>query len=286
MALVESLQKAIDYMEEHLLDPITIADIAEQANVSPFHFQRIFMILTDMSVGEYLRRRRLTLAAQELSSTDSKIIDLAYHYGYDTPESFSRAFRKQHGITPSEARKGQGRLQSYNRLMIQVNLRGAEPMNYRIVKRSEFEVIGIKREFPCGNGEMGIPGVPDFWDEVNGNGSAARLLELNNGQIKALLGVCANFNVENNRTDYWIAAESNGETSDQFSKLHFPAAKWAVFEAIGSVPDAIVDTTKKIYSEWFPSNSYEPAEIATFEAYIDSDPHKKDSYNEIWIPIK
>lgn len=88
MALVESLQKAIDYMEDHLLDNITIEDIAKQPNISPSHFQRIFMILTDISVGEYLRRRRLTLAAQELSSTNSKIIDIAFKYGYDTPESF------------------------------------------------------------------------------------------------------------------------------------------------------------------------------------------------------
>lgn len=285
MALVESLQRAIDFMEENLLDAITIDDIAKQANLSSFHFQRIFMILTDMSVGEYLRRRRLTLAAQELSSTDSKIIDLAFKYGYETPESFARAFRKHHGITPTEARKGKGKLQSYNCLVIQVNLKGAEPMNYRIVKRGAFEAIGIKREFPCG-GEMGIPGVPEFWNEANGNGESATLLQLNNGQIKGLLGICSNFNIEKNRTDYWIAAEYSGKTPDQFSKIHFPAAKWAVFEARGPVPDAIISTTKQIYSEWFPSNGYEPAEIPSFEAYIDHDPYRKDSYNEIWIPIK
>ncbi|OCA92864.1 helix-turn-helix transcriptional regulator [Pseudobacillus wudalianchiensis] len=105
MALVESLQKAIDYMEEHLTDKITIEEIAKQANISPFHFQRTFVILTDMSVGEYLRRRRLTLAAQELSNASIKIIDLALKYGYDTPESFSKAFRKQHGMAPSEVLK-------------------------------------------------------------------------------------------------------------------------------------------------------------------------------------
>lgn len=285
MALVESLQRAIDYMEEHLLDSITIDDIAKQANVSTFHFQRIFMILTDMSIGEYLRRRRLTLAAQELSSTDSKVIELAFKYGYDTPESFTRAFRKQHGITPSEARKGMGKLQSYNRLAIQVNLKGAKPMNYRIVEKGAFEASGIKREFPRNEG-AGIPGVPEFWTEVNGDGTAGRLLRLNNGQIKGLLGICTNSNIKKNKTDYWIAAEHEGEAPEEFSSFHFPAAKWAVFEVRGRVPNAIISTWKQIYSEWFPSNGYEPAEIAPFEAYIDSDPFKEDSYNEIWIPIK
>lgn len=130
-------------MEEHLLDHITIEEIAKQANISPSHLQRIFMILTDISVGEYLRHRRLTLAAQELSSTNSKIIDIAFKYGYDTPESFSKAFRKQHGVTPSESRKGIGKLQSYNRLTIQVSLKGAVPMKYRIVERDAFQVTGL-----------------------------------------------------------------------------------------------------------------------------------------------
>lgn len=286
MALVESMQKAIDYMEEHLTDKITIEGIAKQANVSSFHFQRIFMILTDMSVGDYLRRRRLTLAAQELSNTQSKIIDLAFKYGYDTPESFSKAFRKQHGITPSKARKGIGKLQSYNRLTIQVNLKGAEPMNYRIVTRDAFRTIGIKRKFSSSTEEAGIPGIPEFWDEVNGDGTADRLLQLTNGQIKGLLGICSEFNEDKNTTDYWIAAEHNGDAPVEFPIFDFPASKWVVFETKGSVPNAIIHTWKQIYSEWFPSNGYKQAEIASFEAYIDSNPYSLNSYNEIWVPIK
>lgn len=147
MAWVESLQKAIDYMEEHLLDEhLTISKISKHANSSAFHFQRIFSILTEISVGEYLRRRRLTLAAQELVRTNSKIIDLACKYGYDTPKAFSKAFRRQHGVTPTEARNGIGKLKNYNRLIIQVNLKGAEPMQYKIVEKQGFQVIGVKRE--------------------------------------------------------------------------------------------------------------------------------------------
>lgn len=286
MALVESMQKAIDYMEAHLQDHVTIEDIAKQANISSFHFQRTFMILTDMSVKEYLRRRRLTLAAQELSNTDCKIIDLAFKYGYETPEAFSKAFRKQHGITPSEARKGLGKLQSYNRLVIQVSLKGAKPMKYHIVKRESFQVTGIKREFPCSEEDTGIPGVPQFWSEVNGNGTADRLIKLMNGQIKGLLGICSNYNAEKNTTDYWIAAEHRGDAPDPFSSLVLPASKWAVFEARGPVPGAIIKTWKQIYSEWFPSNGYEQADMEAFEAYIDANPFDEDSYNEIWVPIK
>lgn len=145
------MHKAIDYMEVHLLDDISIGRIAEQANVSVFHFQRLFAVLTDMSVGEYLRRRRLTLAADELSRSNARIIDLALKYGYDTPEAFSKAFRRQHGISPSEARRHSGKLTSYNRLVIQVNLKGVEPMQYRVVERERFQIAGIKRTFSLVN---------------------------------------------------------------------------------------------------------------------------------------
>ncbi|WP_028608348.1 AraC family transcriptional regulator [Paenibacillus harenae] len=287
MALVEGLQKAIEYMERHLLDTVTIDEIAGQANVSPFHFQRTFMILTDLSVGEYLRRRRLTLAAQDLTGTSLKIIDLADKYGYDTPESFAKAFRKQHGVTPSEARKGIGRLQSYNRLTIQVKLKGAEPMRYQMVDRDAFQVTGVKRNFPCAEEEgNGVPGIPEFWGQVNGDGTVSRLLELNNGQIKGMLGLCGNIDAENNTMDYWIASEHSGDTPEGFESLDIPASKWVLFEVRGPIPGAMVQTWKDIYSEWFPSNGYEPADAPSFEVYIDSDLSSPDSMNEIWVAIK
>ena len=285
MALVESLQKAIEYMEEHLLGELTMEDVAKQANLSPFHFQRTFMILTDSSVGDYIRRRRLTLAAQELTRTDDKIIDLALKYGYETPEAFSKAFRKQHGVTPTEARKGLGKLQSYNRLSIQVSLKGAEPMKYRIVEREAFQVVGLKRVCPCG-GEAGVEGIPQFWGEVHANGTIDALAQLMNGEIRGLLGMTDNYDAVKNTIDYWIAAEHEGEVPGEYTGMELPASKWVVFEVVGPGPTAIPEAWKKIFSEWIPSNGYEPAEIPAFEAYIDEDPYGANSLNEIWIAVK
>ena len=103
--LMESIRSAIYYMEENLTEPLEIEKIAEQAYMSAFHFQRIFHVLCGFTVGEYIRSRRLTLAAQELAATHSKIIDVALKYGYDSPDSFARAFQRFHGVTPSQARK-------------------------------------------------------------------------------------------------------------------------------------------------------------------------------------
>ncbi|GIP61340.1 Regulatory protein soxS [Chlamydia abortus] len=286
MAWVESLQKAIDYMEAHLLEPITIEDIAKQAHVSAFHFQRLFIILTDVSVKEYVRRRRMTLAAQELASSDCKIIDLAYKYGYDTPEAFAKAFRKQHGVTPSEARKGLGKLQSYNRLTIQVNLKGAEPMNYQLVERKGFQIVGVKERFNC-DGDLGLSlDIGHFWTKVGKNGTINRLLGLNNGQISGLIGASVDYSKEDNEIEYWVGTEYKGNIPDGLSSYQISAEKWAIFEAVGPVADVVPKTWKKIYSEWFPSNSYEHGDAPSLEVYKSPDPTSPVAKTEIWVPVK
>lgn len=289
MALVDSLQAALEYMEERLVEKITIEDIAKHAHLSPFHFQRNFMILTDISVGEYLRRRRLTLAAKEICSSDIKIIDLAYKYGYVTPESFSKAFRKQHNVSPSEMRKGQGKIQSYNRLSIQVSLKGESPMKYKVIDREAFQVVGIREEYSLVNNENLIK-IPKFWEEVHQDGTEELLCQLNNGRIKGLLGVCVDYSdTASNKIDYWIATEVheyNNELPSNIETLTIPASKWAIFEVHGPMPEAMQDTWKQIYSEWLPSNKYEIAGTPELEVYLNENPKKPDLYSEIWIPVK
>ncbi|GGH87868.1 AraC family transcriptional regulator [Pullulanibacillus pueri] len=286
MAWIESLQKAIDYMEEHLIDDLSIENIAKQANVSAFHFQRTFTILTDITVGEYIRRRRLTLAAQELSSKNEKIINLAFKYGYDTPEAFTKAFRRQHGVSPSHVRKGLGELKSYNRMIIQVNLKGVDPMNYRVVEKKAFKVVGVKRAYSFENGEN-LTGIPKFWDDVNTDGTCDQLFELNTGQIKGVLGVCVDQSALKPKTmDYWVATEVDGKEETPFDSLDIPAAKWAVFEVHGPMPGAIQKVWQQVFSEWFPSSGYEHAEGPELEVYSPGNPSDANYYSEVWIPVK
>jgi len=289
------MQKALQFMEDHLLENIKIEEIAKHTHSSSFHFQRTFSILTDMTVADYLRRRRLTLAAQELASTDARIIDIALKYGYETPEAFSKAFRKQHQLSPSDVKNHVGKIIAYNRLVIQVNLKGAEPMNYRIVERNGFKVVGVKREYSIHN-EQNLIGIPKFWREVNQDGTDDLLFQLNNGKIKGVLGVCIcvdrdnrgeeHERIESGMIDYWIGTEHVGVTPDNLLELDIPASKWAVFEVRGPMPDAMQTTWKKIMSEWFPSNAYVHAGTPDLEVYSDEDPSSPDLYSEIWIPVK
>src|SRR5690625_373531 len=283
MKWVESLQAAIDYMEDHLLDNLPIESIAQQANFSVFHFQRTFAILTDISVGEYLRRRRLTLAAYELTRSNRKIIDLAYKYGYDTPEAFSKAFRRQHGVTPSAARKYTGKLKSYNRLVVQVSLKGAEPMQVKIVEHEGFQIVGVIREFSLVN-EENLVGIPKMWDKINEEGTDDQLFRLNNGPVEGVVGVCVVKDSES--IDYWIGTAHEGSAPNRLSTLEIPTSKWAVFEVHGPMPDAMPKAWKQIFSEWFPSSGYKHAGTPELEVYSDENPSSANLYSEIWIPVK
>ena len=133
MDWISGIQRAIDYTEAHLTDEIDYEAVAREAASSVFHFQRMFSMLLGYTLGDYIRMRRLSLAADELYRTGDKIIDIAFRYGYDTPESFTRAFTRFHGITPTEARRG-GNIKSFTRLSVKLILDGGNLMNYRIEK--------------------------------------------------------------------------------------------------------------------------------------------------------
>lgn len=150
MDWITGIQNAIDYMEAHITEELDYEEIAKQSFSSSFHFQRVFSILCGYTLGEYIRCRRLSLAGTELASGKGKVIDVAYKYGYDTPESFSRAFQKFHGVTPSQARGSGVQLKSFSRLSIKVSLEGGNVMNYRIEEKPAMLLTGYKRRF-CGN---------------------------------------------------------------------------------------------------------------------------------------
>ncbi|PPA69086.1 AraC family transcriptional regulator [Jeotgalibacillus proteolyticus] len=286
MNWIQSLQASIDYIEDHLLEDIEITNVAKQAMVSPFHFQRMFGLLTGMPVGEYIRRRRLTLAAHELVKEDVKIIDAALKFGYNTPESFSKAFRKQHGLSPREAKSGKGKLHYYHRLVIQVTLRGETPMKVEVIEKGSVQVVGIRQEVSCADGENSRE-IPKIWGRVNQDGTADSLASINNGEIKGVLGICVDKSKDKPDTiDYWVAAAHEGDRPERFETMELPASKWAVFEVRGAMPHAIQTMWNRIYTEWFPASNYKHAGTPDLEVYSGGDPMSEEYISEIWIPVK
>ncbi len=287
MNYIQGLQNAIDYIEEHLTDDLDIEEIAAQSGLSAFYFQRIFNILCDYSLGEYIRNRRLTLAGNELSGTDEKVIDIALKYGYDTPESFSRAFSRFHGITPSQAKKNSSPLKSFSRLSVEIHLKGGNIMDYKIVKKDAFKVLE-KISTQSIDDEQNKNTIPDFWTQSHQDGTVYKLLELATDRTN-IFGICYGNTPNNKKTfEYSNAAlcGDNTEIPDGFSIKEIPARTWAVFECIGPMPDAIQKTWHKICSEFFPTANYEPTYEMDIEAYPAGVMTSPDYRTEIWVTVK
>ena len=265
--LAKGLQSAIDYIEAHLLEELDIRNVAARAYLSPFYFQRVFGALCGITVGEYIRRRRLTLAAQELADPRRRVLDIALKYGYDSPDSFARAFRRFHGVLPSEARANGVPLRSYLPLHIKLTLEGGHTMEYRIEEKAPFTVVGVCRTF---NTETSYQEIPKFWQEWLAQGETRPIL--------GMYGVCVDMGGKD--FDYYIADDYRPwQPLPQGCETRaIPGGTWAVFPTTLA---ALQDTNTRIWSEWLPSSGeYRLAGSYNVELYTDDVNHV-----EIWIPV-
>ena len=286
MDWITGIQNAINYIEEHLTEEINYDKVAEEAACSSFYFQRIFGVLCDISLGEYIRNRRLTLAGNELNASDIKVIDIALKYGYESPESFTRAFSKFHGITPSEAKKNASKLKSFSRLSVKITLSGGSMMDYKIVEKEAFEIIE-KVEAHSIENDINAKSIPDFWTKSHNDGTVKTLLE-NTTDRTFIFGVCYGNNSDCSKTfDYSIGAVYNQKTAvpKGFRRNIIPARTWAIFECKGAMPKAMQDMWHKITSEFFPTSGYQPTYEMDIEAYTEGDMGGSDYRSEIWIPV-
>ncbi len=266
----QGIQSAVQYIEENLTKELQISDIAAKAYISPFHFQRIFSVLCGFTVGEYIRNRRLALAGEELSANNVKIIDVAMKYGYDSPDSFTRAFTKFHGISPSAAKEKGAELKTFAPVQIILTLKGGTIMEYKIVEKAAFTIMGKARSF---NTETSYTEIPAFWQEhyCTGGGEI----------IKGVFGACVDSDGKN--FDYFIADLyiPCAEIPDGCMTYTFPAGTWAVFPYHGECPEALQSVNTKIWSEWVPNcKEYELSGNYNIEFY------ESPENGEIWVPVK
>lgn len=286
MDWITGIQNAINYIENHLTEEIDYDKAAAEAACSSFYFQRIFSILCDISLSEYIRNRRLTLAGNELNASNAKVIDIALKYGYESPESFARAFSKFHGITPSEAKKNGSKLKSFSRLSVKITLSGGSVMDYKIVEKEAFEIIE-KVEAHSIENETNSKSIPDFWTRSHNDGTVKTLFE-NATDNTFIFGVCYGNNSDSAKTfNYSIGAicDENTIVPKGFRKNTIPARTWAIFECKGAMPKAIQDMWHKITAEFFPTSGYEPTCEMDIEAYTEGDMGSENYRSEIWIPV-
>ena len=297
MNWITGMQKAIDYIEANLTEAIDYEKVAAESFSSSYHFQRVFSILCGYTLGEYIRLRRLSLAGAELANGKDKVIDIALKYGYDSPDSFAKAFQKFHGITPSQARADGNTLKSFSRLSIKISLEGGSTMNYRIEEKDEMILTGYKRRF------SGIPG--ERMEQEKEMYVKTRPLQY---ILQGLSGdVVKNFdiitNVDDEGYDFYIASQLNeycrnnlnkdSVLGEEFAKYYenvtIPKCTYAIFETERCAYPTMtfLDLRRKIASEWLPNSGYQlknaPELVVTH--WFEGE-KRNQRYRELWIPIE
>lgn len=289
MEWIKGIQRAIDYIELNLTEDINYEDIAKQAYSSQFHFQRVFGILCGFTVGDYIRMRRLSMAASDLIRNNDKVIDVALRYGYDTPESFTRAFVRFHGITPTEAKRGRN-VKSFSRLSVKLILTGGSTMDYRIEKLEAFQIICKRKQVSKQNNFTATPDISAFWGECMESGITQKILSYipEKPKLEGLLGICFSEGFNADEFPYGIGVEYDGKSvvDEELEVVNIPAHTYAVFTCKGKCPDAFPETYKKIVTEFFPqSDKYEYGQGIELEVYPSADINNPDYTCEIWIAV-
>ena len=271
---IDGFQQSIDHIEQNLSEELDIEEIAAKAALSPFYYQRIFGAMCGMTVGEYIRSRRMTLAAQELTCSDKKVIDIAAKYGYDSPDSFAKAFQRFHGITPAQAKSSGASLRSLAPLHIKITLEGGNMLEYKIIEKAPFTVVGIRKSF---NSETSYKEIPKFWGEW--------LSDMKG--LKGMFGLCSDMDGRN--FDYWIADlyEPWKEIPEGCETYQIPGGLWAQFKCKGPLPDSMQSVNTQIWSEWLPAlQGYELAGNYSLEFYLPPAKDPADTESYICIPLK
>lgn len=291
MEWLERMKKVMDHIEECITEDINMAEIASVANSSEFHFQRVFSILTGYTLKDYIRRRRLTLAAKDLVTTQKGILEIALKYGYESQASFTKAFSRIHGMTPGVARHEKHSLKAFPPLSFHFSIIGGVKMNYEIKDLSAFNVIGKMIPVTSENGEN-KKRIPQFWQEVMGDGSFNSIIKLaqkENITKGSSMGICMEFSKDSMHFNYMIGVESSlDKPPEDMVKKNIPAQRWAIFKTKGPLPESIQALWKRIFSEWFPATNFKHAGGPELELYPPSEGESNpdECQSEVWIPIE
>ena len=278
MEWIERLNDAVGYIEEHLTEEIDYERLGKIACCSSYHFQRMFTYMAGVPLSEYIRRRRMSLAAVDLQSPGIKIIDVAGKYGYNSPTAFNRAFQSVHGIAPSAVKNEGVSVKSFPPVSFKLIVKGVEEMNYRIETKAAFRIVGVSVPLEK-DIEKNFAVIPRKWQETAVNGTLQKLTGLMDTQPMGVLGVSTCNDTEPWR--YYIAVASS-QTDRDLEEYTVPAATWAVFPGTGT-NQSIQELERRIVTEWLPTSGYEYGNAPDVEVYLNPDP--QNAQYEVWIPV-
>lgn len=277
----EKLQLIIDYVENHLQrkqEPVHQQEIVKIADCSFGFFQKVFSYMNGISFSDYVRCRKLTLAGYDLKSTDKKVVEISYQYGYDSPTSFTKAFQQFHGVTPKEARNREVKLRAMPKMQISIK----QQVSWSLTHKAPFRLVG--KSMSCPPGEFPCK-ILEFWSDCQKNGVFSTLVSMDMGSPKGLFGLFPCDPEKADKMEYFIMTAADGELPDGFCEVVVPEATWAVFDCVGPVPQAIRNGWKYLHEEWLVKYPFQHAACPELEWYSDGNSYAEDYLSQIWIPI-
>jgi len=272
------LNRAMDYIEQHLSEEIDYKNLSELALTSETYLKRLFSFLSGIPISEYIRRRRMTQAGYELKNSNIKVIDLAVKYGYSSPDAFTKAFYQIHGMSPTDAREGSSILKTYPKMTFRLDIQGGESMDYKIIEKEAFIIAGYKtRAIVTSDGES--KDITSFLESMTDD-HYNRLMTISSGDFNGLpVYVSTDIKeTENERNQDFYLGVPVSEIIEGIDHLKVSNKKWAVFSIYGDW-ERIDETWTRIYTEWFPSSDYEPEEAPQIMA-------SNDEKTEIWVAVR
>ena len=279
MKWVERLNQSIVYIEEHLTGEIDYERLGQIACCSAYHYQRMFTYMAGVTLAEYIRRRKMSLAAVDLRGKKEKIIDIAEKYGYSSPTAFNRAFQSVHGIAPSAVKNDGVSVKSFPPLTFTIAVKGVEELNYRIETKDAFRIIGVSAPLHK-EVEQNFTVVPQMWQDVAMNGTIQKLAGMMDVPPMGLLGVSV---CNDDEPGKYCIAVSSTKNSSEFEEYTVPASTWAIFPGSG-INRSIQQLEQRIITEWLPASGYEYANAPDIEVYLNPDP--QNAQYEVWIPVR
>jgi AraC family transcriptional regulator len=294
MDSLKSMNMALDYIENYLTEEIDYNEVAKIALCSEYHFKRMFSFLAGVSLSEYVRRRRMTLAAQDLKQYEERVLDIAVKYGYNSADAFSRAFQQIHGILPSEVKGNAAMIKAYPKLTFKLSISGGIEMNYRIVEKEAFKIIGFMKRVPIVFSGVN-PEIASIYQRLTPE-IIQYLKGLSNVEPKGIISASTHFSEERmeekGELDHYIGVATTKFDPNESSPisnsdiLDVEKGTWAVFESIGPFPETLQEIWGRIYSEWFPASIYEACEGPEIVWHESPDTTNPNYKSEIWVKVK
>ncbi len=287
--MISALNQLVDLVEEHLAEEFDVHGLAGRLGTTEYHLRRMFSSLAGMPLSEYVRRRRMTLAAADVVRGEGDLLSIAVRYGYGSTEAFGRAFRAVHGAGPGDVRRDGGPLRTQPQLRFRLTVEGSTPMDTRLVERPAFRLVGHAARVPLIH--QGIN--PHIQQHITAlpQEEHLRLKALSDTDPGGLLQVCDDLDPDSTEGSeltylHGVAVSRDTPAPDDLDAIEVPAGKWAVFRTAGPHPQALQTTWAATATEWFPSNPWRLRPGPSLVAILERADDFSSATCELWLPVE